>query len=317
MAQPYTIRTFTSADIPQVVELQEAYNREYPGTPLIPGELYLSPAFHEGQDVFCAFSGERLVAYAPLLAQIVEDGAAQLPHCVWTEVKALPDLAAPEGIKDELLDCVKQRARELVAPFAGRETRLIFDYRDNEAPAIAYALARGFQYRETIFHMQRDLNEPIPQFTAPQGISICRWKMESEAEQREYVEACNECFPETPTALAAWQYFLQSPEWSVGVTIAAFAGSELVGALNAYWTPQEGQPQDLRTGYTEDIFVRPAWRGKGIARAAITEGLRYLKEHGLQEAHLAVRALNENALGLYQGLGYRTVKESRFYARTL
>ena len=40
----------------------------------------------------------------------------------------------------------------------------------------------------------------------------------------------------------------------------------------------------LRPGYTEDIFVRPAWRGKGIARAAIAEGMRYLQEHGRQRS---------------------------------
>jgi hypothetical protein len=32
-------------------------------------------------------------------------------------------------------------------------------------------------------------------------------------------------------------------------------------------------------------------------------------------SNLSVRALNEGALGLYHDLGYRTVGESRFYAR--
>jgi ribosomal protein S18 acetylase RimI-like enzyme len=267
--------------------------------------------------VFCAFFGDQLAAYAPLFVQIVEDGLVDLPHHAWIEAKAHPRLVQPEGIKDDLLECVRQRALELVAPFPGRETRLVLEYRDNEAPAIAYALSRGFQYRESIFHMRRTLAEPVPDITTPPGITLRRWKMESEAEQRAYVDACNECFPETPTSLAAWQYYLQSLQWSVGTMIAAYSGVELVGAVHVFWNPKEGQAGDTRPGYTEDIFVRPAWRGKGIARAAIAEGMRYLKEHDRREAHLAVRALNENALTLYLGLGYQTVEISRFYTKTL
>ena len=54
-----------------------------------------------------------------------------------------------------------------------------------------------------------------------------------------------------------------------------------------------------------------------IAYAMVADGLCYLKEHGLEEARLAVRALNENALGLYRRLGFCVTGESRFYAKDL
>jgi ribosomal protein S18 acetylase RimI-like enzyme len=316
------LRPFTQTDITQVTHLQQAYASMYPGAPVFPGEMYLSPAFHEGQDVTCAFASdaneeERLVAYAPVYAQIVEDGPAELPHRLWMEIKAHPGLADPEQVKDLLLERVARRALELVQPFPGRAAHLIFEYRTNETPAVQYVLARGFRYTESVFTMRRDLNAPFPPSQAPEGIAIRRWKMESEPEQQAYVAARNECFPEAPVSLGEWQYYLQSPQWAVGTMIAAISGAELVGAVHVYWNAEENQKTGRKMGSTEDIFVRQPWRKRGIARAAIIEGMRYLKEHGLEEASLGVRALNENALGLYKALGYQVVQEYRFYAREL
>ncbi len=321
------IDTFTPDVIPQVVELQQEYQRRFPGAAVIPGGLYLSPAFHEGQDVFCAFAdepgGRRLAAYAPVYVHIVEDGPATLPHQAWTEVKARPDLLDAEHLqeaerdKDLLLERVLQRARERIAPFPGRAGELLFEYHPNEEPAIAYVLARGFAYQKSAFFMRRDLSDPLPARAAPPGIIIRCWKMESEAEQRAYVAARNEVFPDMPITLAEWQYYLTSPLWATGTMIAAFDGAELIGAVSVYWNEEENQRSGQRMGFTEDIFVRPAWRGKGIASAAIMAAMEYLKERGLAEACLTVSALNENALGLYLGLGYQVVQESRHYAKSI
>jgi ribosomal protein S18 acetylase RimI-like enzyme len=316
-----TIRSLTAADIAQVVGLQQAYSELYPGAPVIPGELYLSPAFRQGQDVFCVFSTadgeERLVAYAPVYAQIVRHGPADLPHRIWTEIKAHPDLADPMPVKDQLLLLVTRRAQELLEPFPGRQARIVFDYRASETAAVDYVLSRGFEYVESVFYQIRDLNVPFPVSVDPAGVEIRRWKMESEPEQRAYVAARNECFPEAPISLEEWQYYMRSPQWAAGTMIAALSANELVGTVNVYWNAEENRQTGRNVGFTEDIFVRPPWRGRGIARAAIIEGMHYLKEHGLDEAHLGMRALNENALGLYKQLGYRLVQESRFYSKLL
>jgi ribosomal protein S18 acetylase RimI-like enzyme len=137
--------------------------------------------------------------------------------------------------------------------------------------------------------------------------------MESEAEQHQYVRARNECFPEGPIAIGEWQYFMQSPYWSVGTTFAAFDRGELVGNVAVFWNEAENQSTGNNLGFTEYIFVRPQWRGKNIARHLINAGQEYLKQHGIEEAHLEVRAKNESALRLYSDLGYEVIRESRFY----
>jgi ribosomal protein S18 acetylase RimI-like enzyme len=167
--------------------------------------------------------------------------------------------------------------------------------------------------------MRRDLLDEIPWLPpSPSGeITIRPWRVKSEAEQQLYVQARNECFPEAPIELEEWQYFMQSPQWSVGTSFAAFDGDELVGNIALFWDQAETQKTGRKIGFTEYIFVLPEWRGKNIARFLINAGLAYLKQHGLAEAHLEVRAQNESALRLYVDLGYEVIRESRFYVLKL
>lgn len=310
------IKTLSATDVRHVFHLQIKYEQVYPGAAVLPGEFYLSPAFHGGQDVYCAYENDRLVAYAPVYVQIVE-GPGALPHIAWCEIKADPEIVEIIPIKDALLDCVVKRARQLTASTPDRPVQMIFQYMANETPSVAYVQSRGFAYTESVYSMCRDLYQLIPTAPALDGVDLRRWKMATLEEQRAYVAARNECFPEAPITLEAWQYLLGSPGWAEASTIAAFDGETLAGCLTAYWDDNENGQSGVQAGHTEYIFVRPAWRGRGIAGALICEGMRYLKEHGKQQARLEVRAMNENALGLYQRLGYQVVGESQFYAKQI
>lgn len=309
----YTIRAIQPGDTGAVFALQAAYAREFPGAVVLPGEYYLSPAFQEGANVFCALSGERLLAYAPLYLQPDEGGQVGQPQVAWIEIKADPSLTEAEAVKDALGEQIAARLKAV----AGGPVRLTCEYRLNEQPAVRYVLSRGFARTESVYHMRRDLAAPLTDVPSPVGIEIRRWKMETVEEQRAYVAARSACFSEVPIALEAWQYYMSSPMWAAGTAVAAFDGGTLVGAVNVYWSEEENAslPPEQSLGYTEDVFVLPGWRGRGIAGAMIVEGMRYLKEHGISTACLAVRAVNVNALSLYRSLGYSLEAESRFYAR--
>jgi ribosomal protein S18 acetylase RimI-like enzyme len=106
---------------------------------------------------------------------------------------------------------------------------------------------------------------------------------------------------------------MSSPQWAVGGAIAAFTGEELAGSVTVYWDEELNRRMGEPAGYTEYIFTRPAWRGRGIARCLVSAGLAYLRDHGLREARLEVRARNDAALGLYRSLGYAVAQETRLY----
>jgi ribosomal protein S18 acetylase RimI-like enzyme len=174
-------------------------------------------------------------------------------------------------------------------------------------------LAQGGRYTESVFGMRRDLACPLADAPVPPGFTVRAWKMLTHEEQARYVAAHNECFLGAPMALESWQYFLQSPMWAVGAAITAFDGEEVVGSVAVYWDEADNLATGRAVGFTEYIFVRPPWRNRGLARSLITTALAYLREHGLQGAQLSVRAQNENALSLYQKLGYEVAEETRLY----
>lgn len=287
-----TFRTFNKADVEALDRLLQAYTRAYPPRTSPPAQFYLSPYFDGGRNVFCAFDdGGQLVGYAPFLPQ--GDHA-------WAEVMAYPGLEDAQ-LKPGLWAWLLDQARQ------GGQERLFFQYYPIEEPAIRFVNNQGGQYRYSIFAMRRDLSRPIPSPSPAAGFTLRLWRMESEAEQRQYLEGRNACFPEAFTSLEEWQYFTRTPLWEQGVNLAAFAGDQLAASVLVFWPP------DSSTGSTEYVFTMQGYRGRGLARALLIEALNYLKKHGLKHASLEVRAGNSGALGVYTRLGYEVEGESRVY----
>jgi ribosomal protein S18 acetylase RimI-like enzyme len=89
-----------------------------------------------------------------------------------------------------------------------------------------------------------------------------------------------------------------------GTAVAAFdPQGQLVGSVLAY--PDE----EKRWGVVDDVFVLPEWRRRGIARRLVGEGIRYLREQGMQEVRLDVVQTNGPAISLYRSMGYVTIDE--------
>ena len=309
-----TIQPFSTSHMTAIAELQSAYTAVYPDAAVIPGEVYLFPAFEAGRNVFCAVDENgNLEGYAPLYPVLMRERNSSLPHTLWVEVKTNPACEDSNEIKDQLFERLLIRARELTDDYPGHPIYLTFQYFPSESASIAYVLSKGCQYTESVFTMRRDLSTEIPSLLPPQGIVIRCWRMESQAEQQQYVQARNECFPEAPIDVGEWQYFMQSPQWSVGTTLAAFDGNELIGNVAVFWDEPENERSGQKIGFTEYIFVRPGWRGKNIARRLICAGLEHLQQQGMAEAHLEVRVKNQGALHLYLDLGYEVMRESRLY----
>ena len=69
-----------------------------------------------------------------------------------------------------------------------------------------------------------------------------------------------------------------------------------------------GEEAELR-----NLAVDPAQQGKGIGRALLVEGLGRMRELGVKQLFLEVRASNQPALALYGSLGFRLLYTRRNY----
>ena len=68
--------------------------------------------------------------------------------------------------------------------------------------------------------------------------------------------------------------------------------------------------------YLEDLFVLPAWRGRGIGRALLRHLGRIAIERGCGRMEWSVLDWNEPAIGFYRSIGARPMDEWTVYRLT-
>jgi ribosomal-protein-alanine N-acetyltransferase len=57
-------------------------------------------------------------------------------------------------------------------------------------------------------------------------------------------------------------------------------------------------------GYVQRLAVTPTFQRRGLGRALLTDGLRWLRSHGARRAYVNTQEDNERALALYVGTGF-------------
>jgi hypothetical protein len=129
---------------------------------------------------------------------------------LWTDVRVEPALPEAERLKDTLLERAIARAGE-IRDALGQRVALSATYFAEGQASIDYLLSRGFAHYESVYLMWRDLAAPIPDVPGPEGVQVRRWRMETEPEQRTYVEACNQAFQDDGRSLGELQHFMRSP----------------------------------------------------------------------------------------------------------
>lgn len=112
--------------------------------------------------------------------------------------------------------------------------------------------------------------------------------------------------------------WLANPENNPRFWQVAWAGDQVAGMVLAHMDEKGHEKQHGKHGYTEHIYVRPQWRGRGLASALIARSLQALKEQGASEAELGVDAENESAaFRLYERLGYKTFSIDTWYRKVM
>ena len=66
-------------------------------------------------------------------------------------------------------------------------------------------------------------------------------------------------------------------------------------------------------GHITQICVSPAVKGTGVGHALLRQSLTTLREHGCRSASLTVTAANQDAVELYERVGFPTVRRFSAY----
>jgi ribosomal protein S18 acetylase RimI-like enzyme len=299
---PIQIETYRPEFGAAMEALQRRYIAALPqGTKFVPRELYNHhPALEGGQNVFCAFvEGRVLAGYGALFPTPAEPGSPpEIPNTIWVHIRVDPEAERGAVLQDVLYAAILQRCGEYGRRWRDRRTRLAISYPVARQDEIAYFAAQGLVKFDALLQMARDLSEPLAPLSLPPGVTVRRWALETRQDRQRYLEVETVVFPQSPRTLDELAFTMRG--WEGGTAVTAFDAQEnIVGSVMAYWYGAHA--------ITEDVFVVPGWRRKGLARYLIGEGMRYLAQNGKGAANLEVKESNQPAVGLYQSLGYRVV----------
>ena len=98
----------------------------------------------------------------------------------------------------------------------------------------------------------------------------------------------------------------------------AWDGDEVAGMVLPRVDEEANRGRDRKRGYTEHVFVRRPWRGRGLAKALLVRSLHVLRDEGMDEAELGVDSENDSgAFGFYQRMGYVTERTDIWFRKPL
>ncbi len=257
----------------------------------------------------------RLMAYARVTWHQQSDGLL-----VYRLQFAVHPAQRGKGLGRWLLDFFERRAAQLAAhqpPQAAKALRI--GAAQEECEKRALLLARGYRPERYFVDMVRDLSQPIPRLPLPAGFELRPAQPEHyRAIARALDEAFQDHWGHRPMQEEDYQAWISGRLFQPHLWKVAWHGQEVAGMVLNFIDPQENERYGRKRGYTEDICVRRPFRRQGLARALLAASLHEHKARGMEETCLGVDTDNPSgALGLYEGLGYRTTKRYTLYAKPL
>lgn len=177
----------------------------------------------------------------------------------------------------------------------------------------------GYRPRRYMIEMVRSLEEVSP-VELPAGLTTRPVKEEDRRSVLLALDAAMKDHPGWP----AWTedqllgMSMHPNRGQLDVWQVAWDGDEVAGGVLGFINAEENQELGRARGYTECIFTRRPWRGRGVATALIGRNLRLLAERGMTEAALGVDAQNPTgALALYERVGFERRRTDLFYQRAI
>lgn len=259
------------------------------------------------QNVFCAFEDDHMIAKGQV--QIVAEIPASNPgyHKIFLNLKLIPGREDDNNLYDSMYEFLFQRAIELKLSLSiQNKTMLCVGNYSTEDRNNRFFKRQGFEYIESIFSMQRDLDKLIDKFKVKAPYQFRYWEMTTDKDMKEYLKVDAEIWPDSPLRLDRLIEYQKNPLWKA---LTVWHDNTLIGSVMVW--KEEGQ------GCIEDLFVRESFRKQGIANFLLSEALSYLKVNGCKYAFLDVNTNNESALSLYTSVGFEQVCEEVRYGKEI
>ena len=178
-------------------------------------------------------------------------------------------------------------------------------------PGTAAALLRlGFEPGKLeLVHLEQTLSDAIPDAELPDGFVIRH--VAEEAEFAERVAIHREVWHPSKVTLGAYRRLRTTDGYLPELDLVAVAADGTAASYCICWLDSVN-----RSGEFEPVGTRAAFRGRGLGKAVVREGLRRLRDHGARTAIVYAEPSNDAARALYASAGFRQVGAYRLYRRS-
>jgi len=171
---------------------------------------------------------------------------------------------------------------------------------------LALLAASGFEVAHWEYDYVRALDEPVPVAPPPDGVTIVPYDRRYDEVARLAHNAAN---ADNPNALVCdtegWPgHTWAHPRYFAGGSFLALAGADVVAFL--FSQERDGD------GFLDCLGTAAPWRRRGVGAAIVTRALAAHREAGYRRVRLNVRGDNDDAVRLYDRLGF--VHSGREYA---
>lgn len=230
----------------------------------------------------------------------LDAGGSLLAWAAWQQPFITLDYAlhpqASAGLEEEIVLWGIRRF-EALARERGRVLDYVIDAREDDLPRRALLERHGFRpsahWRQ--HHLRRALREPVPPAPLPAGFALRPLAGVSEVAA---AVALHRAAFESENMTEVWRLrIVRSPHYSPNLDVVATAPNGRLAAFCLCWLDRTDAGRIA--GQVEPLGVHPAFKGLGLGRAVLLEGLRRMREAGAAEAHIEVDSVNAAARRLY------------------
>ncbi|MEX0749380.1 MAG: GNAT family N-acetyltransferase [Dehalococcoidia bacterium] len=229
-----------------------------------------------------------------------------------------PGVRDDRGLASDVLRWVEQRralvAREADIPLAyrwlGTGTLSAFVF-DSDAERGTLLAEHGYERAgESGVRFARALDEPLPAVVLPRG---ARFRSigddDSEARAELHRDAWS-VWGESKFSIELYRRLRAAPLYDPDLDIVLEHEGQLVSYCVCWLDTANG------VGYFEPVGTRSTATGRGFGRAVVREGMRRLKEKGMQTALVGGATVNKPAQALYASAGFEIIEREHGYVKS-
>lgn len=234
----------------------------------------------------------------------------------WTIDYAYHPCADP-NLHRRLLAWADHRARQVLDTPSGRPCWFVMvlanqtdRIRDLEEAGFASQADAGEDAWSKVL-MQRSAQIPVAEYALAAGFIIRPLAGESEVEV--YVQLHRSVFA-SKNMTDGWRArTLRRPEYLASLDLVAVAPDGRLAAFCVCWLSRDSEGKPI--GQIEPLGVHERFRGLGLGRAILSEGLRRLYLCGAERVYVETDKYRNAALELYEAVGFRPIQEVLVYRK--